>query len=70
MCDEAWGDLTTKKTAGCSLHGLAAVSYFFPITLKENLMDNQTLSAIVFIVALGLLGLYLLRRRSRKNTGK
>jgi len=33
-------------------------------------MDNQTLSAIVFIAALGLLGLYLLRRRGRKDTGK
>jgi len=58
------------KTAGGSLHGLAVVSYFFPITLKENLMDNQTLSAILFIAALGILGLYLLRRRGRKDADK
>ena len=60
----------TTKTVRRSLHGLAAVSYFVPITHKENLMDNQTLSAILFIAALAILGLYLLRRRGRKDASK
>jgi hypothetical protein len=29
---------------------------------KENRMNNQTIAAVLFIVALALLGLYLLRR--------
>ena len=37
---------------------------------KEELMDKQTLSAILFIVALAILALYLLRRRRRKDKTK
>jgi len=37
------------------------------IPAKEESVDNQTLSAILFIVALGFLSLYLLRRRARKD---
>jgi LPXTG-motif cell wall-anchored protein len=33
-------------------------------------MNTQTITAILFIVALALLGLYLLRRRARKDSNK
>lgn len=33
-------------------------------------MDNSTLSAILWIVAAAILGLYLLRRKTRKLTQK
>jgi len=33
-------------------------------------LDNTTLSAVLWIAAGGVLTLYLLRRRSRKMTGK
>jgi LPXTG-motif cell wall-anchored protein len=33
-------------------------------------MNNQTITAVLLIVALALLGLYLLRRRKRKDAGK
>jgi LPXTG-motif cell wall-anchored protein len=33
-------------------------------------MDSHTLTAILLIVALALLGLYLLRRQKRKSAGK
>jgi LPXTG-motif cell wall-anchored protein len=38
--------------------------------VKENRMNNQTVAAVLFIVALALLGLYLLRRRQRKDSSK
>jgi len=33
-------------------------------------MDNQTLSAILWVAAMGFLSLYLLRRKARKLSGK
>ncbi len=33
-------------------------------------MNNQTITAVLLIVALAFLGLYLLRRRQRKSTSK
>jgi len=38
--------------------------------LKEKRMNNQTITAVLLIVALALLGLYLLRRRQRKDSIK
>ena len=38
--------------------------------LKEKQMNNQTITAVLFIVALAFLGLYLLRRRKRKSGSK
>jgi hypothetical protein len=33
-------------------------------------MDNQTMSAVLWIAAIGFLALYLLRRKTRKLTQK
>ena len=38
--------------------------------LKEKRMSTQTITAVLFIVALAFLGLYLLRRRGRKDSSK
>ena len=37
---------------------------------KEKRMNTQTITAVLLFVALALLGLYLLRRRGRKDSSK